>query len=448
MMFKSLSRPFILRLLLIIGLAVFLGIAIAKTGFVWIVPAGIATILLVLEIVHYVNGINRKLTYFFDAVRNEDSTLHFSEKAGDRSIRELHTSLNRLNAVISEIKIRNERNERFYRELLHYSATGIITVDDKGYIVLINEAALDLLGLTSLANFILLKQKRNDVYNELIQLKPGHSRTLKLLKDEEIQLISVKVSSLQFGDRTYQVYSLYDIKTEMEENEVESWQKLIRVLTHEIMNSIAPITSLSNTMQRFLTSGSDFDNLSKSGSNINKTREGLQVIEETGKGLMHFIDNYRRLTKVPKPVFKEVKIEEWINHVCFLLKDRLDEENIELEQYYSSGQTGFLADKKLLTQVLINIINNAIDASLLKRSKRITLHVDDDYEGRLQISITDYGKGIAGDELDKIFIPFYTTKENGSGIGLSLSRQIMRLHKGSIAVNSQVNKKTTFTLRF
>ncbi len=447
-MFKSLNSRLFFRLLLIMGLSVSLGIAAANANLTWIILTGIIDSMLIYESIRYANGINRKLTYFFDAVRNEDSTLHFPENLSDKSTRELHTSLNHLNTLISEIKIRNERNERFYKELLRYSATGIIAVDDKGYIELINKAALRLLGLKSLANLILLKQKRKDVYDELIQLNPGQNRTLKLLKDKEIQQISIKVSRLQFGEKIYSVYSLYDIKTEMEENEVESWQKLIRVLTHEIMNSIAPITSLSNTMQRFLGSGSGHDDFGKTESYISKTREGLQVIEETGRGLMHFIDNYRRLTKIPKPVFKMVKIKEWIDQVYFLLKDRLDEEKIEFEQYFNCDRTEFLADKKLLTQVLINIINNAIDASLQKKKRKIILQIDNGHEDRLHISITDYGKGIAGDELDKIFIPFYTTKENGSGIGLSLSRQIMRLHKGSIAVNSQVNKRTTFTLRF
>jgi signal transduction histidine kinase len=201
-------------------------------------------------------------------------------------------------------------------------------------------------------------------------------------------------------------------------------------------------------MQRFLTIEPEDVSISKSESSIDKTREGLKVIEETGKGLMHFIDNYRKLTKIPSPVFKPINIKEWINRIFFLLKDRISAENIDLRQYYKTNQSEFLGDNKLLTQVLINIINNAIDASLTKEERKIILKVENDREGALQISITDFGKGISADELDKIFIPFFTTKEHGSGIGLSFSRQIMRLHKGSISVSSRVNKKTTFVLRF
>lgn len=447
-MVNLLNGKLLFRLLFIIGSSVLFAFTLVEFSVVWKILAGLLVLILVFELINYINSINRKLTFFFDAVRNEDSTLHFSEKIKEKSTAELHASLNRLNALISEIKIRNEYNERFFKELLRYSATGIIAVDANGFVELVNEAGLKLLGLKSLANFILLKQKRKELYTELIHLKPGQTRTVKLLREEEMQQISIKVSQIQFGDKIYKVYSLYDIKSEMEENEVESWQKLIRVLTHEIMNSIAPITSLSNTMQRFLTEDSDDVKTVKPESSMDKTREGLKVIEETGKGLMHFIDNYRRLTKIPTPVFKEVDIQEWIDGILFLLKDRLNEENIDLRQYYKTTQTELLGDKKLLTQVLINIINNAIDASLTKEDRKIILKVYNDNEARLHISITDYGKGILPDELDKIFIPFFTTKENGSGIGLSLSRQIMRLHKGSISVSSQANKKTTFTLRF
>ncbi len=446
MIFRSLNKNLLIRLLLLLCSAALTGWAGASGNYTLLVLTTLAIIFLVPEMMHYVNSTNRKLTFFFDAIRNEDSTLHFPEKIGDKFTRQLHTSLNRLNLLISEIKIRNEHNERFYQELLRYSSTGIIAVDEQGYIELINNAALRFLGLQNLTHLKLLQQKRKEFYEELAQLKPGQTRILKLLRQQELQQISVKVSLLQFGEKKFHVYSLYDIKAEMEENEVESWQKLIRVLTHEIMNSIAPITSLSKTLQRFLQSGEIPD--TGMDRQLEKTREGLQVIEETGKGLMHFIDNYRKLTKIPKPVFKKVQINDWINRVVLLMKERFEADNIRLELNYKSQQKQFIADEKLLTQVLINILNNAIDAVQGRESPRIQVNAISDGTGKLQISVTDFGKGIPANDLDKIFIPFYTTKENGSGIGLSLSRQIMRLHKGSISINSQVNKLTTVTLKF
>ena len=163
---------------------------------------------------------------------------------------------------------------------------------------------------------------------------------------------------------------------------------------------------------------------------------------------MHFIDNYRQLTKIPKPVFKTVQIRDWIDRVLLLMKDRFEAQNVRLELSYRSSQNQFIADEKLLTQVLINILNNAMDALQGISEPRIQISVISDETGKPQIVVTDYGKGIPADELDKVFIPFYTTKENGSGIGLSLSRQIMRLHKGSISAHSKVGKYTTVVMHF
>ena len=446
MIFRSLNKKLLIRLLIVLSMTAWLGWSIAVRNYTLIALTGIAIIILIAELMHFANSTNRKLTFFFDAVRNEDTTLHFPEKIGDTFTRQLHTSLNRLNSLISEIKIRNEHNERFYRELLKYSSTGIIAVDDQDYIELINNAALRFLGFQNLAHLKLLEQKRKDFHDELKELKPGQTQTFKLLRDQELQQISVKVTLLKFGNKHFRVYSLYDIKAEMEENEVESWQKLIRVLTHEIMNSIAPITSLSKTLQRFLDSGKILDQ--DTGPQVIKAREGLQVIEETGKGLMHFIDNYRQLTKIPRPVFKTVKIRDWIERVLLLMKDLFEAQNVKLELSIGSGQNQFIADEKLLTQVLINILNNAVDAMLGVAKPKIQISTLSSETGNLQIVITDFGKGIPTGELDKIFIPFYTTKENGSGIGLSLSRQIMRLHKGSISITSQINKQTNVILKF
>ena len=435
--------------LIAIALAIAIGIGIALTNFQILIIAAILLAISAGEIFYYVNGVNRKLSFFFDAIRNEDSTLHFSETVKTASIKELNTSLNNLNTMISEIKIRNEQNEQFFRELLKYSATGLIALDEDGYVEIINDSALKIIGMKSLSHIQLLEQKNKDLHEAMIQLNPNQTRTLKLISGEELLLISIKVANLQFGDKKFQVFSLYDIKAEMEENEVESWQKLIRVLTHEIMNSIAPITSLSKTLSRFFeteTDNKDLKALSK--MHIDNTREGLAVIEETGKGLMHFIDTYRKLTKLPKPVFKPILIQKWLKRIEVLMKDRLESEKVDFQIKNASTRKEVIGDEKLLTQVVINLINNAVDASYDSSNKKVRVRVLDTPDGKTQLDVIDNGCGIDHELLDKIFVPFFTTKEHGSGIGLSLSRQIMRMHKGSIAVSSKPGKQTTFFLRF
>jgi signal transduction histidine kinase len=181
---------------------------------------------------------------------------------------------------------------------------------------------------------------------------------------------------------------------------------------------------------------------------IANTIHGLDVIENTGKGLMHFVEDYRRLTRIPKPVFKSINISDWLTDLQLLMKNKLDEEHIEFKVVNKESRRALIGDEKLLNQVIINILNNAIDALKSTSEKKIVLGVMESSTGKFKINITDNGPGITPDEIEKIFIPFYTTKENGSGIGLSLSRQIMRLHKGSISAFSVPEEQTTFVLSF
>lgn len=437
------------RLMIAIILAMGIGAGIILKNIQILIITPLLLVITIGEIIHYANSVNRKLSFFFDAIRNEDSTLHFSEQVKTASVRKLNSSLNNLNTMISEIKIRNEHNERFFRELLKYSATGLIALDDEGYIEIINDSALKIIGMKNLSHIRLLKQKNNELYEALMQIQPSQTRTQKVLSGEELLLISLKVANLQFGDKIFKVFSLYDIKAEMEENEVESWQRLIRVLTHEIMNSIAPITSLSKTLSRVFEMESEqaiLNSLSK--THIDNTREGLAVIEETGKGLMHFIETYRKLTKMPKPMFKPIPLQKWMKRIEVLMKDRMETEKVDFQIKNTSTREEVIGDEKLLTQVVINLINNAVDAICNSDDKKVRVKIHDLPDGKIQLDVVDNGCGIDKELLDKIFIPFFTTKEQGSGIGLSLSRQIMRMHKGTISVTTKPGRQTTFFLRF
>jgi signal transduction histidine kinase len=283
----------------------------------------------------------------------------------------------------------------------------------------------------------------------MMLITPGEGRTIKLLVGSELRSLSVKVSFLNFGESHFRLYSIFDIRAELEENELDSWHKLIRVMTHEIMNSIAPITSLSNTLSKIFTRENKPLPVSEvTEKHIVNIIHGLEVIENTGKGLMHFVEDYRKLTKIPKPVFKSIQISHWLNAVFLLLKNRFDEENIEFKIVTKGSPEELIGDEKLLSQVMINILNNAADALKNTKVKKIMIAVSVGPSGKTKISVSDNGIGIAPEEIEKIFIPFYTTKEYGSGIGLDLSRKIMRLHKGTITVFSEPEKLTTFTLIF
>jgi len=449
MIYKSYFLGVIIRLLVFASLAMGLSYCFVKEF--WALLGIIAFFFLIsgMNIIYYLNGVNRELTFFFDAIRNEDTTLQFKENIKNRSLQRLHQSMNKVKQHISDIKIHNENNERFFRELLKGSASGLMAVDSSGYVELINDSALRLLGFQYISHIHLIKQKDNKLYHVLLNLEPGRTQTIKVLNRGELYLLSIKASVFRFEDKKYKLFNINDIKSQLEEGEMDTWQKMIRVLTHEIMNSVAPITSLSNSLKRFLIK----DGIPKLSEDISMkdvtgTLHGLDVIEERSQGLMDFIHDYRKLTKLPKPVFKPVKVDSWLKKTCLLIQNRVEEENINLEVNKNHTTREFIGDEKLLSQVLINLLYNAMDALKDRDNKKIILKISDNPEGNLIISVTDNGKGISGEEFDQIFLPFYTTKEDGSGIGLSLSRQIMRMHKGNINARSVPGKQTTFQLVF
>jgi len=449
MIYKSFNLGVIIRLCIFGLAAAGTGIGLVHHNWFLTPPLMLLAILSCFSLIYFLNSINRRVAFFFEAVTNDDTTLHFPEQVLPRSLHSLHQSMNRLNEHIAEIKIRNEYNERFFHEMLKSSATGLMAVDEMGYIEQINDAALEFIGLPQITHLDLLKQKNTELYEQMQVIQPGQSHTIKVLHNNELRLFSLKMAPLNFGSNHYRLFSISDIKAEMEENELDSWQRLIRVMTHEIMNSVAPITSLSNTLSRiFLRDRKPLPVGEVTGKHISKIIDGLEVIENTGKGLMRFVEDYRKLTRLPNPVFRPIALDNWLNGVGILMKNRLDEEKIDFRIIRKGSQRELLGDEKMLNLVLINLLNNAVDALENVKNKKITVTVSEEPTGRLKISITDNGKGIPPEEIDKIFIPFYTTKENGSGIGLSTSRKIMRLHRGTISVVSKPNEHTSFMLNF
>ncbi len=437
------------RLLILLALSAATAILLYQKNWIIAAPVFLFMIILFARTIYFVNGVNRKLCYFFESARNEDLSLRFPEQVKPSSMRSLHRSMNSIYSLISEFKIRYEHREKFYWGMISRSPTGHIAIDESGNIEIINSTALRLAGLSYLAHLNLLKQKNRPFYDVLTRIKPGQVQMLKTIEGNELRHLSIKVSYLKYRKKHYRLYSIYDIRSELEENELDSWQKLIRVLTHEIMNSIAPITSMSNTLKRFyMKNNTQVSQKDVNEKTIRKTLQGLDVIEEQGNGLINFVDAYRELTRIPKAVFNSINVYEFLSRMELLLKPRLNENGIELIIESKDQETELVADEKLLSRVMINLIDNAMEALASSKKKNIRINTDNNVNGSFVITITDTGHGISQDNIDKIFIPFFTTRENGSGIGLSLSRQIMRLHKGSISVQSRPGKETTFSLIF
>lgn len=393
---------------------------------------------------------NDKLSAFFEAIRNEDTSLVFPEQTGDASTQKLHASLNKLNKQIGEIKMQSERNELFYRELIEQSSTGLLSFDEAGYIDVINSAAKRYLGVVNLVNMKLLSQKNPALYQTITQLKVGERITVKTLVGKQLESLAIQAADMQFGNQRHRLISIQNIRYELEEKEIDSWQKLIRVMTHEIMNSIAPITSLSQTLLSFYRKQQqNIDPELLTQDVVSNTVEGLNVIEERGKGLIHFVDNYRKLAKVPQPNFAPLDLKNWIQKMTLLFKPTLQEHNIQFIVGLASTMTTIQTDEKLLDQIFINLMTNAIEAVSNKvdgAERKIHLSVQETPEKSVMIQFSDNGSGIDESLMDKIFVPFFTTKEGGNGIGLSLSRQIASKLNMKLSVQSPPNQGSIFTL--
>ncbi|CAM9918522.1 unnamed protein product [Chrysoparadoxa australica] len=442
MIYKYFNTALIIRTLVIVLAAIGGTISYLEANWILLAVCGLIIVILTANTIHYFNTINRKLSYFFEAVRNEDSSLHFPDYVKQPYVKNLHISLNNVNEVLSEIKIRNEHKEHFFKEFMKHSSTGLMAVDEKGYIEIINKTALRLLNAPILIHIERIKQLNQAFYDALLALGNNQSKTIKILVRNELHVVMIKMVKLKFSEKDFRIYSLSDIKTELDEKEMETWQKMIRILTHEIMNSITPISSISSTLSNYFNNGKSVNERS-----LENIAHGLGVIHERSKGLTHFVENYRKLTKVPKPVFAKIVIDDWLNAVRILFEERESKDQISLIIKNRYPKKSFLGDQKLLTQVVINLLNNSADALINTKEKKLTIDVSESPKGSFNIKFIDNGPGITPENLEQIFMPFFTTKENGSGIGLSLSRQIMKLHKGELMARSTPGKETVFEMR-
>jgi signal transduction histidine kinase len=316
-----------------------------------------------------------------------------------------------------------------------------MAVNKNNEVEIMNEKAFEYAGVPSFTPLHLIPLRNPDLFNTLALINPGEAHTYKrFTSDSQINLL-IRSKEIRFGDKVSKLISLQDIRHELDEKELDSWQKLIRVLTHEIMNSIAPIVSLTGTLRKFFVEDGNHVQPGKIyEETIDNVVQGLDTIEERGNGLVNFVNSYRKLTRIPRPEFASFPIGEWLEHIRLLLQEQLENRKIQLELIIDPKVKDLTGDKKLLTQVIINILNNAMEAlEGIPENRKVRLSVGISKQNRILIRISNNGPSIPEESIEKIFIPFFTTKEQGSGIGLSLSRQILRLHRGYIYAESNEN---------
>jgi two-component system, NtrC family, nitrogen regulation sensor histidine kinase NtrY len=400
-------------------------------------------------LIEYLDRSNTNIASFLDSIQFDDLSYSFKTKSDDPTVVRLHKELNE-----ALLKLRNSRREKdseflFFRNIVMHVGIGLIVYKENGKIEIINSAARKVLKVNRPEAIRDLTEVSEQLVNVIEKLKTGGRELLRLKIGEELVQLSIYAIELTLRGENVKLISLQNIQNELEEKEMEAWQNLVRVLTHEIMNSVTPISSLAGIVEEEIKPYIEEQNghaLSK--EQINDIHLSLVTISKRSEGLIHFVKEFRSLTSVPKPRPVLISVQELLEEVIILHRKDLTEHNIQYTISVYPEDLTLSADKNMIEQVLINLVRNAIQAFEDQPEKKIELKAHLNDKSRTIISIHDNGTGIDPEAMEKIFIPFFTTKKSGSGIGLSLSRQIMRQHQGTLTVKSTVGKGTEFLMRF
>ncbi len=411
---------------------------------------GLFIILQVYWLILYVNRVNTKLAQFFESIRYADFSTTFSDKKLGKSFEKLGDSFNQVIEEFKKNRAEKEEHYNYLQTVVQHVNIGIICYNSDGKVDMYNNAAKHLFKKNLLRNIKDLGDVKNELPEILLKLKAGDKTLIKIFADDEIRQLSLYATEFRMRGEDYILVAFHDIHAELEEKEIESWQKLIRVLTHEIMNSITPISSLASTVNEMLidSSGERHELNPLDEEDIENVEQALTTIKNRSQGLLNFVDIYRNLTRIPKPNFRYFQVKEAFDRIELLLKPKLENYAIQCNCKVFPEDLMLTADPDLLDQVIINLVLNAMDAVKAKQNPEVSLVAYTNQSNRTTIEVADNGTGIKPDITDKIFMPFFTSKKDGSGIGLSLSRQIMHLHKGSISVKSKPDEGTVFTLIF
>jgi two-component system, NtrC family, nitrogen regulation sensor histidine kinase NtrY len=442
--------PIVPRVAILTATLVALGFFIFSEGSFWFSALFIVLAAYqIKQLVDQLDSSNKNIASFLDSIRFDDLSASFKTDSPDPSIQKLHQELNE--AIIN---LRNTRKEKdadllFFKNIVTHVGIGLMAFKENGKIEIINSAAKKLLRINRIDTLKDLSEVSDNLVDTFLKLRTGGRELVRTKIGEEFLQLSVYAIELTLRGETLKLISLQNIQSELEEKEMEAWQNLVRVLTHEIMNSVTPISSLSDMVEEDLGK-----HLERNGDKpvekeqLEDIHLSLKTISKRSEGLINFVKEFRSLAMVPKPKTADVDVKVLIDELCQLHKKEMADNNIKVSVSLKSSDLTIHADKGQIEQVLINLVKNAMQAFEGIDNRLIEIKSYRNEKQNIIISVKDNGTGIEPEALEKIFIPFFTTKKNGSGIGLSLSRQIMRQHKGSLSVKSSLGSGTEFVMRF
>lgn len=450
MVYKRFSVRVVTRIMLL--LLNMIGIASIVVHSNWIFSLLILALIMIFqvyELLRFINKTNHDLARFFYAIRHSDYSINFSSAKFGSAFEELYDSFREIMQSYQKAKIEKEAQYQYVRAMVESINVGIISVNGAGEIVLMNQAAESILDRPNPGLWSRLSSKSPEFANAVASLKEGGQKLVEIAIDRETRYLNIYVTVIRLPEDRFTLYTFQNIQSEIELKEIEAWHKLIRILTHEIMNSVTPIASLTETLVTLLENeaGQCLAPEELDTDAVEDLRMALKTIDRRSNGLLHFVADYRKLTKVPTPNIERVRVFELFDRVYTLMLPEAQRISIELVNNPIVRSLEIRADSKLIEQVLINLVINSMDA--LENAVNPVITMTCYVEGSKRIlEISDNGSGIESGMLDKIFVPFFSTKEKGSGIGLSLSKHILKLHGGTMRVQSKPGEKTSFFLEF
>lgn len=446
MVYKNFYFQIIIRMLLIVITTIWFSFAIQNLDKIYTIIVIISLLLLqFFSLIRYINKTNKDLGNYFSAILNKDTSMTLSPESSLKSLAGLQQITKGYNELIKTTQIEKENHYQYLLHVFENVGIGLISIANENKIELMNKTAKALFDLPLSSSIKHINSIPPYIASVITDLKPNQQKILNIKKNDSIIPVLLRASAIVLKEKEIKLVSFQNVKQELEEKELESWQKLISVLTHEIMNSMTPITTLTLAIKKAIS-----EDLQKNNNNdtLKDVLLNTEIIEKRSEGLIEFVSNYRDLTKIKSISPETFLIQTLFENVLRLFKKEFENCNIQTSIKIEPENLELIGDLRLIEQLMINLIKNSVEAIIEDRNNTIELIANRSLEGRTSIELIDNGKGIPKEQLDKIFIPFYTTKTNGSGIGLSLAHQIMRLHRGVISIKSELAKGTIVTLKF
>jgi len=447
MTYKKYEFSILLRIIVMFVVLCAESYFIVSSQYVYAVILAPVVIMQVINFYLYHKRAQREVDEFVEAIHYRDFSRHFNVKMAPAGLQPLRNGFNEINSAFKEISREKETQYQYLQKLLELVNTGILSYDvEDGRVIWMNEALRNLLGVPYLRTIESLDKREAALAAQIRGLNPGETLITEAHPDKTNIKILLSATAFETEGKTYKLIAFQNINEALDETENNAWQKLLRVLTHEIMNSVAPISSLAGTLKDRLHQS--LPQLTDKEGSVEDLQTGIDTIRRRSENLLKFVDTYRNLNKIQTLSLTTAYLRDVFENLYQLMEPTLEAKHIELDIILKDTALQLEADINLVEQMLINLVINAIDAVKDKQQPVISLVGTTNSQKKIIIKVADNGSGMDKEVLDKIFIPFFTTKKTGSGIGLSLCKQIMQLHKGSIAVQSATGEGTTFTLQF